>query len=61
MIKIPMPKSVKFREAVAWCVEQFGPFKYEPNVVSRWDYHNGKITFYFRDQADVMLFLLRWS
>lgn len=61
MIKIPMPKSVKLREAFEWCTHQFGPIELEDNVVNRWDYHRGSLTFYFRDEEDAVMFVLRWS
>ena len=56
-----MPKSVKLREAFEWCTHQFGPIELEDNVVNRWDYHRGSLTFYFRDEEDAVMFVLRWS
>lgn len=43
----------------AWCVEQFGPQNSNPDAWSRWVNHmNG--TFRFRDEADYVLFVLKW-
>ena len=43
-----------------WCTEQFGPTDKLPNAWSRWT-NNMNSLFRFRDQADYVWFLLRWS
>jgi hypothetical protein len=42
-----------------WCVNQFGHATMVPDAWSRW--HCSWCTFYFRDEKDYMLFILRWA
>ena len=43
----------------AWACEQFGAPGQRPEGFRwQWDTHN---TFFFRDQADAVLFALRWA
>ncbi len=42
-----------------WTVEQFGPHTGPFSETVRW-YYNYYGTYYFRDEADAMLFKLRW-
>jgi hypothetical protein len=46
---------------ISWCVNAFGRWCeiYEPNPPHRWYFQNGAM--WFRDDADVELFLLRWA
>jgi hypothetical protein len=47
-------------EVRAWCVEQFGPRVLNPDAWSRWINHLNS-TFRFSNEADYVLFTLRWS
>ena len=51
----------KWNEMMAWMVETFGPTAHDgvwtPSM--RWYANNAK--FWFRNEADQLLFLLRWS
>lgn len=51
----------EIKSFVDWCFNAFGPWcePYEPNPPHRWYFQNGNI--WFRDDADVELFLLRWA
>lgn len=55
------PKGIPWYEMEPWCRETFGPTPefgaWEPNA--RW-YMNAE-RFWFRDEKDRMLFVLRWS
>lgn len=55
------PKGIPWYEMEPWCRETFGPTPefgvWEPNA--RW-YMNAE-QFWFRDEKDRMLFVLRWS
>lgn len=50
-----------WKDMIEWCVEVFGPSAkmgvWEPN--SRWYANNAK--FWFREEEDVVMFVLRWS
>lgn len=51
-------------EAVTWCVEQFGPTKMPWETIGskklqRWYVNNS--TFWFKNDEDLTLFLLRWA
>jgi hypothetical protein len=51
---------IQYDEVRTWCTEQFGKHDIHPNAWSRWDHkYEGKI--FFRDEADYVLFTLRWS
>jgi hypothetical protein len=43
-----------------WCIENFGPKDTDPNAWSRWS-NNYNSFFRFRDEADYILFTLRWG
>ena len=61
MITINMDKdaSPEWREAIVWCMENFGP-SYEWRNINRWTYKfQGK--FIFVNEEDAVLFALRWS
>jgi hypothetical protein len=47
-------------EVREWCVEQFGPRVLNPDAWSRWINHLNS-TFRFSNEADYVLFTLRWS
>lgn len=45
-------------EADRWCRDQFGI----PNIsdpTTRWIYHNGRV--WFKEEADMLMFVLRWG
>ena len=46
-------------EVREWCVEQFGPRVLNPDAWTRWINHMNS-TFRFRDEADYVLFMLKW-
>jgi len=51
---------VHYNEVRMWCREQFGPHDIHPDAWSRWNHkYEGKIL--FRDEADYVLFMLKWS
>ena len=55
-------RSAKWDKAVEWCVEQFGPTRlpWQSNgKLERW-YVNNSI-FWFKNEEDLTLFLLRWA
>jgi hypothetical protein len=56
MISIEHPRFTSVRPAFEWCGKQFGPVN--PRN-TRWYYYNR--VFFFRDQADAVMFALRWS
>ena len=43
-----------------WCIDNFGPHPMNPDSWCRWYRYSTK-KFYFRDEKDYVLFLLRWS
>lgn len=45
---------------VEWCETNFGPHPKNPDAWCRW-YRYSTSKFYFRDEKDYTLFLLRWS
>jgi hypothetical protein len=47
------------QEMLSWCTENFGAEPANPDAWSRW-YHSFS-TIYFRDEADFILYKLRWS
>jgi hypothetical protein len=51
----------EWNEMMEWCVKMFGPTAkdgvWTPN--ERWYANNSK--FWFRDEADLLMFVLRWS
>lgn len=47
------PQGPEFGELYKWCRETYGENS------DRWDNHGGWIK--FRDEADMLLFVLRWS
>ena len=51
----------EIKSFIDWCFNAFGPWCeiYEPNPPHRWYFQNGAM--WFRDDADVELFLLRWA
>lgn len=62
-----MPES-DFSEQVLWCTQCLGPGREVYSVTAaelhRWSYESvgfGIRVFYFRDDADYMLYLLRWA
>jgi hypothetical protein len=51
--------SNEYHEILNWCVENFGPHPKRPDAWSRWSM--GVSTVKFRDEADYILYQLRWS
>ena len=49
-----------YDKVVIWCIEHFGPPDRKPDAWSRWR-HAYFDQMWFRDQADYILFVLRWS
>jgi hypothetical protein len=47
------------KEAVNWCKENFGEPDHRSSQTFRWNY--GIDEFWFLDDADAMLFALRWK
>ncbi len=43
-----------------WCINNFGPHPMNPDAWCRW-YRYSTRKFYFRDEKDYLLFLLKWS
>jgi hypothetical protein len=50
----------KYDEVRMWCREYFGPEPRYPDAWTRWE-HRYENKIHFRDQADYILFVLRWS
>lgn len=48
-----------YNDIIAWCTEQFGKHPAKPDAWSRWRVGIGFI--YFRDEADYILYQLKWS
>lgn len=46
-------------EIDSWCEQQFGSHPKRPDAWSRW-WHKYETSILFRDQADFVLFTLRW-
>lgn len=44
------------KEMTAWCIDTFGPL-----ATPRWDMDYPPPVYLFRDQADAMLFVLKWQ
>jgi hypothetical protein len=51
----------EWNEMMAWCVKTFGPTAKDGvwTPGERWYANNSK--FWFRDEADLLMFVLRWS
>ncbi len=47
-------------DVIEWCNLHFGPHPKNPDVWCRW-YRYSTSKFYFRDEKDYALFLLRWE
>lgn len=61
---VQMGNNATWDEMIEWCVETFGPTapiwgEKAPNVNMRWYANNSK--FWFKNEADLTLFMLRWS
>ena len=52
-------KGNSWKTYMDWCEEQFGPRTEIWDGGNRWHANNAK--FWFRDESDRMLFLLRWA
>lgn len=53
----------ELEEMVTWCHKTFGPRGYNQNsMYTAWDYTNEPdYMFWFSDEKNLMLFVLRWS
>lgn len=51
--------SNEYHDILNWCVGNFGPHPKKPDAWSRW--YMGIETVNFRDEADYILYQLRWS
>jgi hypothetical protein len=51
----------EWNEMIEWCVQMFGPTAKDGvwTPGERWYANNAK--FWFRDEADLLMFILRWS
>ena len=46
---------------IPWCTESLGPVPEILQVGQRWYFDKDKGWFWFRDDSDLVLFLLKWS
>lgn len=53
----------ELQEMADWCHETFGPSGYNPeNMYTAWEYQTDPdYIFWFSDEKNLMLFILRWS
>jgi hypothetical protein len=52
--------SILWDEMISWCKTSFGPEgEPESSTLDTWYYSGG--CFYFRDESDLTMFVLRWS
>lgn len=52
-------RNARINEMREWCNEVFGPKPYGEYYGDRWTVSNG--TFWFKNEDDRMMFVLRWS